>query len=71
MTTFIMNSKIYTFFIRPKIRGLVSISISYIHKFTLKILLTIIVPHTLKPNSILNISSTKTTEVINSDRVHF
>ena len=52
MNTSIMNSKIYIFFIRPEIHGLIPISISYIHKFTLKILLTIIVPHTLKRNSI-------------------
>jgi hypothetical protein len=40
MNTFIMKSKIYTFFIRPKIRGIVPISISYITKIILISLLT-------------------------------
>ena len=40
MNTFIMNSKIYTFFIRPEIRGLISISISYITKIILISILT-------------------------------
>jgi hypothetical protein len=40
MNTSIMNSKIYTFFIRPKIRGLIPISISYITKIILVLLLT-------------------------------
>jgi hypothetical protein len=34
MNIFIMNSKIYTFFIQPEICGLISISISYITKIT-------------------------------------
>jgi hypothetical protein len=40
------------------------------NKFILKLLLTIIVPHA-KAKLIINISSIKTTEVVNSDRVHF
>ena len=40
MNTFIMNSKIYIFLIRPKIRGLVPISFSYITKIILISILT-------------------------------
>jgi hypothetical protein len=40
MNTFIMNSEIYTFFIRPEIRGLIPISISYVTKIILISLLT-------------------------------
>jgi hypothetical protein len=39
MNTFIMNSKIYIF-IRPEIRGLIPISISYITKIMLISILT-------------------------------
>jgi hypothetical protein len=46
MNTFIMNSKIYTFFIRPEIRGLIPILISHITKITLISILTNIVLHT-------------------------
>jgi hypothetical protein len=42
MNTFIMNSKIYTFFIRPEICGLISISIFYITKITKITLITIL-----------------------------
>jgi hypothetical protein len=40
------------------------------NQFILKLLLTIIVTHT-KVKLIINISSIKITEVVNSDRVHF
>jgi hypothetical protein len=49
MNTFIENSKIYIF-IRPKIRGLGFLLFLHANKCTLKILLTIIVPHILKLN---------------------
>jgi hypothetical protein len=50
MNTFIVNSKTYIF-IQPKIRGLISILISYITKI---ILITILTNyrHTLKRNQI-------------------
>jgi hypothetical protein len=40
------------------------------NKFILKLLLTIIVPHT-KVKLIINISSINTTEVVNSDRAYY
>jgi hypothetical protein len=40
------------------------------NKFILKLLLTIIVPHT-KAKLIINISSMKITKLVNIDRVHF
>ena len=68
MNTFVVNSKTYIF-IRLKIRGLGFLFL-YANKCTLKILLTIIVPHT-KAKLIINISSMKITKLVNSDRVHF
>jgi Ni,Fe-hydrogenase I large subunit len=69
MLIFIVTRKIYIF-IGPRICGLGFLLILYANKFTLKILLTIIVPHN-QAKLIINISSMKTTEVVNSDRVHF
>jgi hypothetical protein len=71
MNTFTMNSKIYIYFHSTR-KYMTWCLFQFLHanKFILKLLLTIIVPQT-KAKLIINISSMKTTKVVNSDRAHF
>jgi hypothetical protein len=71
MNSFIMNSKIYIYFHSTR-KYMTWCLFQFLHanKFILKLLLTIIVSHT-KAKLIINISSMKTTEVVNSDCVYF
>jgi hypothetical protein len=71
MNTFIRNSKnLYIFSFDRKYMTWCLFQFLHANKFILKLLLTIIVPHT-KVKLIINISSMKITKLVNSDRVHF
>jgi hypothetical protein len=69
MNTFIMTSKIYIS-IRPKIRDLLLLLLSYINKIILKSILTNIVP-CANAKLIVNVSSIKITKLGNSDIIYF
>jgi hypothetical protein len=67
MNTFVMNSKIYIFHSTGNTwLNFYFFNFSYINKIILVPILTNIVPHT-KAKLIINISSIKITEVVNSD----